>query len=454
MDSITQILFVDDEENYCKAFLRLMRKEKQLHVTTASNGKEALGILKKFPVDIVITDMKMPVMDGLTLLKEIRDRYPDIFVVVVTGHGSVKNAVNAMKLGAYDYLQKPFDFKLIRMILGKIVAHAKVLKTSDVSLEDHHKHYRFENIIGQDRKMFKIYEMISAVAKTTASILVIGVSGSGKELIAEAIHFRSHRKKKPFHQVNCAALTESIINSELFGYEKGAFTGADKQKIGLFELADQGTLFLDEIGDVPLQIQTSLLRVLETGSFQRVGGAQTICVDTRIVCATNHDLSEAIRDKRFREDLYYRINVVTIDVPPLRERKQDIPLLAKYFLDKYAKENNKSVKRLSKSALKVLLQHDWPGNVRELKNTINHGLIFCKGDNILPTNLPANLTQGSHCNDFSLTLTSTSLSKAEAALIRKVLESNQGNLKQTASDLAIARGTLYSKMKKYGINKI
>ena len=450
----TKILFVDDEENYCKAFLRAMRPEKQYDIHTALNGQAALDFLKQTPADIVITDMKMPQMDGLALLKEIRDRYPDIFVIVVTGHASVENAVDAMKLGAYDYLTKPFDFNLISMILEKIVEHAKVLKGEDDFDFENRKQYRFENIIGQDRKMFKIYEMIRAVAKTNASVLITGESGSGKELIAEAVHFRSKRKDAPFHQVNCAALTESIINSELFGHEKGAFTGANQQKIGLFELADTGTLFLDEIGDVPLPIQTSLLRVLEYGTFQRVGGSQTIKVDTRILCATNQNLSEAIRNKQFREDLFYRINVVSIEVPPLRDRKQDIPLLAKYFLKKYAKENNTSVKSLSKAALKIMMQYDWPGNVRELGNIINHALIFCKGGKIIPSNLPSNIKDQAQKKEFQLLLKSPSLLQAEKALIEKVLQANQGNLKQTATDLEIARGTLYSKMNKYGIEKL
>jgi len=449
----THILFVDDVEFNRKVFLQVMRKDPTFRVDTASSGLEALQFLKTSPVDIVITDMKMPEMDGLSLMREIRDLYPDIFVIVVTGHASIENAVRAMKMGAYDYLLKPFDFSHIKITLEKIVEHASVIKKTIVPADEHHEKYRFENIIGQDRKMFKIYEMINAVAKTPASVLVTGESGCGKELIAEAIHFRSKRKDKPFHCVNCAALTESIINSELFGHEKGAFTGADQQKIGLFELADNGTLFLDEIGDIPLQTQISLLRVLESSTFQRVGGSQTIQVDTRIICATNKDLAEAIKEKRFREDLYYRINVVSIDVPPLRERKLDIALLAKYFLEKYGHENDKNIHRISKSTMKILHQYDWPGNVRELANTIKHALIFCKGQEILPAHLPENIREGSHKKDFRLTLTSPSLPQAEAALIRKVLEDHHWNLKKASTDLAIARGTLYSKMKKYGIKK-
>ena len=451
-DDIT-ILFVDDEKAYQKAFVRAMRKEKQFHLITASRGIEALQLLQTTPTDVVLTDIKMPEMDGLTLLKKIREQYPEIFVIAITGYGSVEDAVRAMKLGAYDYLHKPFDFDLIKMLLEKIVEHRRIIKASVVKPEDHRNRYRFENIIGQDRKMFKIYEMINAVAKTSASVLITGESGSGKELIAEAIHYRSNRRNKPFHQVNCAALTESIINSELFGHEKGAFTGADAQKIGLFEKANEGTLFLDEIGDIPLQTQVSLLRVLETGAFQRVGGTQTIQVNTRILCATNQDLSGAIQDKRFREDLFYRINVVSIDVPPLRERNLDIPLLAAYFMDKYAQENAQNIKGISKSAIKILNQYHWPGNVRELGNVIKHSLIFCKTNKIQPTNLPDNIKEVFQNKKFRLTLTSPSLPLAEATLIQKVLNENHWNLKQAAMELEIARGTLYSKIKKYRLKK-
>lgn len=454
MKADTTILYVDDDKTLQKTFFGVMQKEKQFHIVTASTGIEALQLLKTTPTDIVFTDIKMPEMDGLTLLKKIREQFPDIFVIAITGYGSIEDAVYAMKLGAYDYLQKPFDFYLIKMLLEKIVEHRQLIKASVVRLEDRRKRYRFENIIGQDRKMFKIYEMINAVSKTSASVLITGESGTGKELIAEAIHYRSNRRNKPFHRVNCAALTESIINSELFGHEKGAFTGADSQKIGLFEKANEGTLFLDEIGDIPLQTQVSLLRVLETGTFQRVGGTHTIRINTRILCATNQDLSDAIHGKRFREDLFYRINVVSIDVPPLRDRNLDIPLLALYFMEKYSRESAKNIKGISKSAIKILNQYHWPGNVRELGNVIKHALIFCKTNKIQPANLPENIKTAFQNKKFRLTLTSSSLPLAEATLIQKVLNENHWNLKQAAMELEIARGTLYSKIKKYRLKKI
>ncbi len=453
MNAETTVLFVDDEDAYQKAFIRAMRKEKQFHIVTASRGIEALQLLQTVPVDVVLTDIKMPEMDGLTLLKKIREQYPDIFVIAITGYGSVEDAVRAMKLGAYDYLQKPFDFELIKKLLAKIIEHQSIIKISAVPPEDRRKQYRFENIIGQDRKMFKIYEMITAVAKTSASVLITGESGAGKELVAEAIHYRSNRCDKPFCRVNCAALTESIINSELFGHEKGAFTGADALKIGLFEKAHEGTLFLDEIGDIPLQTQVSLLRALETGTFQRVGGTRTIHVNTRILCATNQDLSDAISEKRFREDLFYRINVVSIAVPPLRERNMDIPLLAIYFMEKYSQENEKNTSQISKAALKILTRYHWPGNVRELANVVKHALIFCKTAKIQPDDLPDNIKQASAQKKFRLSLTSPSLALAEAALIQKVLDENHWNLKQAAIELEIARGTLYSKIKKYNLKQ-
>ena len=453
MKSTIRLLFVDDEESYRNAFLRAMRKEKQFLVETAANGREALQVLKVAKADIIITDMQMPEMDGIALLRAVRDVYPDIFAIVVTGQASIENAVLAMKLGAYDYLLKPFDMDVIKIVLKKIVEHRSAIQGAADIPADRRAQYRFENIIGQDRKMYNIYEMINAVAKTLASVLITGESGCGKELIAEAIHFRSDRRLKPFHRVNCAAFTESIIHSELFGHEKGAFTGADQQKTGFFEAANEGTLFLDEIGDIPPQTQISLLRVLETGAFQRVGGTRTIQVDTRLVCATNKDLGGAMQRKQFREDLYYRINVVHISVPPLRERKVDIPLLAAYFLEKYGREEEKNIKRISRSAMKILNQYNWPGNVRELANIIKHALIFCKSREILPANLPENLKEGARTKKFRLTLDSPSLPEAEARIIREVLETNGWNLKKAAEELAIARGTLYGKMKKYDIQK-
>ena len=447
-----KLLFVDSEEKLQNSFLKAMGDE-SLVIETASEGKEALTKLKRFHADIVITDARIPQMDGISLLRQIRSIYPDIFVIVVTGCGNLKEAVSVMKEGAYDYIQKPFNLDIIRNLLEKIYRHKKILQKNLALDKECRKKYRFENIIGQDPKMFEIFQKIIDVASSNATVLITGESGTGKELIAEAIHFRSARKQAPLVQVNCAALTETLTNSELFGHEKGAFTGAIAQKKGHFELADGGTIFLDEIGDIPISTQLSLLRVLETGTFHRVGGTKTIKVNVRIVCATNKDLTRAVKDKLFREDLFYRINVVTLHVPPLRERKSDLSLLAHHFLKKHSADTQKDIGHFSKKAMDMLIKHDWPGNVRELTNVIENAIIFCKGREITPADLPTSFLESTQAKVFTLPLFSWSLPEAESLLIRKVLEETNWNLKLAAAELDIARGTLYSKIKKYDIQK-
>ena len=451
MAAVHRILFVDDEPNFQRAFERLMRKEERFHVEMASDGRQALEMLKTYPADMVVTDMRMPQMDGLSLLKEIKRFYPEKFVVVITGHGSIDNAVQAMKLGAYDYLLKPFDQDVIKMALNSIADHHDLLQSGWQEAGQGTDGFGIENIIGQDRQMFKIYETVNRVAQTDVPVMIMGESGTGKELVAQAIHERSRRHAAPFMQINCGALTETIVNSELFGHEAGAFTGAAQAKKGLFEVADQGTLFLDEIGDIPIPAQIALLRVIELGTFQRVGGIDTLTTDTRLICATNQDLKTAVRAKRFREDLYYRLNVVTIQIPPLRDRKSDLPLLAAYFLRKSRHRISHKISGISKKAMQALRRYDWPGNVRELANAVDHAAIFSKGPNIMPEDLPEEvLTQGTSA-PLQLELETPSLAQAEKALIRKVLEDTDWNLKQTAQELGIARGTLYSKMRKNGL---
>lgn len=452
MISKTRLLFVDDEEAV-RFFFREGLMNEALDIETASDGVEALTKLKTFRADIVITDARMPNMDGLLLLKEIKIRYPDIFVVMATGHGTIEDAVNAMKAGAYDYILKPFDFDAIRRVIEKITGHKSMLQKRFFGGSGQKKWSGFKNIIGQDAKMFSIFQKIIDVADTTATVLITGESGTGKELIAEAIHFGSSRSSEALIKVNCAAFTETLINSELFGHEKGAFTGAIAQKKGHFELADKGTIFLDEIGDIPIPTQISLMRILEQGTFQRVGGTHTVKVDIRVICATNKDLSYAVKENIFREDLFYRINVVPIYLPPLRERKADIPLLVNYFLKKYSAETEKNILGISRAAMDILYAYDWPGNIRELANTIENAVIFCKGREIIPADLPEKSGAASYTKKFDLKLSSSSLPLAEATIIRKVLEKTNWNLKRSAEELDIARGTLYSKMKKYGIEK-
>ncbi len=447
------ILFVDDEPGYQTAFQRLMARRKDACVRCSASGEEALAILESFAADIVITDVTMPGMNGFNLLKLIKIRHPLTFVVVITGFGTVDQAVEAMKLGACDYLVKPFDPDGVRRVLDRLIAHRDLLSRNLAPERGRRKNYRFENIIGQDKAMYAVFENIERVAGTGASVLITGESGTGKERVAEAIHYRSLRKERPFVKVNCAALTETLINSELFGYEKGAFTGAAATRKGHFETADKGTLFLDEIGDVPLKTQVSLLRVLDLGSFQRVGGTKTLSVDTRLLCATHQDLPAAIAEKRFREDLFFRINVVTIHLPPLRERRSDIPLLADYFLKSSAEKLGKRIEGLSDAALSLLLSYPFPGNVRELSNVMERAVIFARNGWITPEDLPAAVQSGKRESAFSLHLDSPSLAGAEIRLITKVLEDRNYNLKQAADALGIARGTLYSKMERYGIRK-
>jgi two-component system NtrC family response regulator/two-component system response regulator HydG len=453
MTSRINILYVDDDPSYRSGFPRILSKQGDLSVRLAENGRDALKTLDSTEIDIVVTDVMMPGMDGMDLLKAIKIRHPRIFVVVITGFGTIHQAVEAMKHGASDYLLKPFDADAVRATMGRLIEHVNVLRMSCRIIKDKRKTYRFENIIGQDRVMLQVFEDIARVADTDASVLITGESGTGKERVAEAIHYRSLRKEGPFVKVNCAALTETLINSELFGYEKGAFTGADRMKKGHFETADQGTIFLDEIGDVPLKTQVSLLRVLDLRCFQRVGGTRTVSVDTRLICATNQDLAAAIIEKRFREDLFFRINVITISLPPLRERRSDIPILAEYFCRSSSARLGKTVSSLSPSALNILLSYSWPGNVRELSNIMERAVIFAKSDMVEPSDLPEHIKSTIPENSFRLQLDNPCLAEAEKKLIVKVLENRNFNLKKAADDLGIARGTLYGKMERYGLKK-
>lgn len=444
-----KVLYVDDEPSYCRLFRRSMEDDERLVVETAGSGKEALDMLKGFPADIVLTDLLMPQMDGLSLLEAIRRQYPDIFVLMLTGVDSADKAVRAMKAGAYDYILKPLDMAMLRKQLEKLMHHITLLKGSPAGSDDP---FNFTRMVGRDKAMLELFDKIQQVARTDSTVLINGESGTGKELIAEAIHLGSLRKDKPFVRVNCAALTDTLINSALFGHEKGAFTGASERKSGLFESASGGTIFLDEIGDIPIQTQVALLRILELGSFQRVGGTETIQVDTRVICATNKDLSTAIENKEFREDLYYRINVVSLTAPPLRARKSDIPLLVNFFLERCCANTGKKISGISKSAMSLLCNYSWPGNVRQLSNVIERTVIFCRKSQILPEHLPQELRSVAD-KEFLLTLHDSNIASAEESLIRAILAEKNGHLTHAAQALGISRGTLYSKMERYGINK-
>jgi DNA-binding NtrC family response regulator len=444
------LLFVDDEEAYRNIFCREMGGDQRFSIETAADGPTALRMLETKRADIVLTDLNMPGMDGITLLQEIHRRYPDIFVLILTGVNSAQEAVRAMKAGAYDYILKPFDITTLQMQLEKILQHRHLLDNN----KEGESEANFEQLIGQDPTMYELFNGIRRIAPTNITVLIRGESGTGKELIASAIHARSTRHDQIFVPVNCAALTEGLINSALFGHEKGAFTGAGARKIGFFELAQGGTIFLDEIGEIPLQTQVALLRVLELGTFHRVGGTETIQVDTRIICATNKDLAAAMREKTFREDLFYRLNVVTLTAPPLRERQSDIPLLVNFFLRKFNRESGKQISSVEQATMNRLCAYRWPGNVRELSNAIERAVAFCPGSKLCLEHFPDELQHAVvDEKNFSLKLSSSSLPEIEIEVIRKVLEEKHWNLSQAAGALGIARGTLYSKIKNYGIEK-
>lgn len=443
-----RIIVIDDQQNQRHLLGGYLKKHKH-KVREASSGFEALELLKKQGAEVAITDMRMPEMDGLTLLKKIKKIYPDMEVVVITAYGSIEDAVEAMKAGATDYLIKPVKLEQLDIILKKIeksqrlVAENRYLRRKLESVES------FPEFIGQSPVFKKMLSDISVIAKSDSTVLIKGESGTGKELVARAIHSSSIRRDGPFLAVNCAALPETLLESELFGYERGAFTGAVKRRIGRFELAHKGTIFLDEIGDISLPIQVKLLRVLETKSFERLGGSENIKVDIRFITATNRDIEARVKDGSFREDLFYRLNVIPISLPPLRERKEDILLLVDYFIDKFSTKVGKEIEGITPQAKDVLLYHSWPGNVRELENTIERAIVLTRTGAIDSESLEAfkALPVGSVSLSEGLDLT-----ELEKKAIIEALQRTNGKLIETAELLGIHRNTLRLKMKQYGIN--
>jgi two-component system NtrC family response regulator len=386
------ILIVDDEKNYLLV-LEALLVDAGYEVITSDNTTEALEITMSHDLDLVITDMRMPGPDGMEFLAQLRSRQPDPPVIMMTAYATVEKAVEAMKRGAFDYITKPFKNEELILTIRKAIEMHRLKQENRLLSLDLQERYQFGNIVGKSKIMRQVYEIIEKVAQTRASVLITGESGTGKELIARAIHFNSSRRDKPFISVNCSALSETLLESELFGHERGAFTGAVTQRKGRFELAHGGTLFLDEVGDMSPALQVKLLRVLQEMKFERVGGTTTLQVDARLVTASNRELEREVELGRFREDLYYRLKVVHIKVPPLRERRDDIPLLVHHFLEKAAKANAIPVKSVSHEALKYLYQYDWIGNVRELENVIERAVILCDGDDVRPQDLPEELFQ-------------------------------------------------------------
>ena len=382
-----KILVIDDSPEILTLFSEYLRAE-GYEVDTSADGASGIEMVENKSYDLIISDLKMPGMDGMKVLEFAMEHSPDSICIILTGYGTVKNAVEAIKMGAFDYLTKPVKMDEILVTLRRALEY-RSLKLENINLKNQlKKKYKFENIIGDHEKMQKVFEIIEKVADTDSTILILGESGTGKELIAKAIHYNSYRRERPFVPVNCAAIPSELLESELFGHEKGAFTNAIRTRIGRFELANGGTVFLDEIGDMNPLLQSKLLRVLQEKQFERVGGIKTIKTDIRIIAATHQDLKQAVQQKKFREDLYYRLNVIPIRVPPLRERKSDIPLLAHYFLDHFNRSKKKKIRAIEDGAMEGLIGYEWPGNVRELENTIERVIILMDHDVITPPDLP------------------------------------------------------------------
>jgi two-component system response regulator HydG len=448
MSQSIRILIVDDEEAMRESLAAWLNKA-GYEVGMAAGGPEALEILNRDSYDLLLVDIKMPGMDGLELLGRVKTDHPDVIVVMITAYGSIESAVASMKKGAGDYLLKPFDPEQLIILIEKM-AKQKALQEENERLRTRLAEWEsagFEDLIGQSDAMRAVFASIEDVAQTDAPILIIGETGTGKELVARAIHARSKKAFGPFVAVNCGAMSESLLESELFGHERGAFTGAIKARRGRLEMADQGTLFMDEIGEISTKMQVSLLRVLEEQTFLRLGGSRLLESDFRLISATHRDLQALIDENRFRQDFYYRINVITINVPPLRDRTDDVPLLAQHFAQRFAREMGKSIKGLTNSAFGLLASHDWPGNVRELRNVIERAVVVTRegliGDSALTFLHAANQT------DSVL----GTLEEMEKRHIRKTLDITQWNVSRAAQTLGIDRSTLTRRMKKFGLAK-
>jgi len=457
-----RILVVDDDRKI-RDFLSEVLIEEGYSIITAENGEKAINFLKSKEFDIVLTDLKMPGVDGLQVIKESQKNNSHIVGIVITGHGSIKSAIEAVKAGAYDYLTKPFHVDEIKIGVQRALEYQRLerLEIENSSLRKQLKSkYKFDNIIGDSDEIQGVFQLIEKVADIDSTILIRGESGTGKELIAKAIHFNGCRSGRPLIPVNCGAIPEDLLESELFGHVKGAFTGATNTRMGRFELAHNGTIFLDEIGDMSPSLQVKILRVLQEQEFERVGGTNTIRVNVRIIAATNQDLEKAIRERTFREDLYYRLNVIPIDVPPLRKRKSDIILLVHHFIKRFNKEKKKRVGHLSQEVMDLLLQYDWPGNVRELENTIERLVILKGKGDILLEDLPDKILDKRHDRFLPQLYIpeegicfKTAVSQFEKELILQALKKTDWIKNKAAGILNLKRTTLVEKMKKTNIQK-
>lgn len=438
------ILIIDDEKNIREGLGAAFEME-GYDVRLAANGKEGLDAVSRGGIDLVITDLRMDGISGEEVLRRVTTETPGIPVIVLTGHGSIDSAVDAMRNGAYDFLTKPLNLDRLSLIVKRALESRELKLKHDELTEQIADAHTFDNMIGKSTEMQKVFAMIKKAAPAKASVLITGESGSGKELVADAIHNLSPRKNNSFVKVHCAALSETLLESELFGHEKGAFTGAEKMQKGRFELAHGGTIFLDEIGEINQNVQVKLLRVLQDKKFERVGGEETIEVDVRVVAATNKNLEEEVQAGRFREDLYYRLNVIHINVPPLRERRDDIPLLINSFLKEYAEENGKNITGVESRARSSLYKYSWPGNIRQLRNCIESAVVMCSGNEITLADLPPTVSEASADEVISVQI-GTTLFDAEKTIIMETLAANNGNKSKTADVLGIGRKTLHRKL--------
>jgi two-component system response regulator HydG len=447
------VLVVDDDHGH-RTMLRTVLGGWGYTVDEADDGMKAIEKVYERPYDLVLMDVRMVEMSGLEALPRIKRFNPAIPVLIMTAYSSVETAVEALKKGAYDYLTKPLDFDELRLALARAMDHSQLREENRALRESLGANFDSGSIIARSRPMVDLLETVAMVAPTEATVLITGESGTGKELIAGAIHANSPRQKKPFIKINCAAITETLLESELFGHEKGAFTGADRRKEGRFRLAHGGSIFLDEIGEMSVAMQVKLLRVLQEKEVQRVGGEEVIKVDVRVMAATNRDLEEEIKDGRFREDLYYRLNVVTLALPPLRQRQDDIPLLARYFLETFAEKNRKRIKGFTPQAMDRMMRYAWPGNVRALMNAVERGVILCRDEYISEQDLPLAVKEtpiGAPEAKDPTPPADISLDEVEKTTILKTLESSEGNKSEAARRLGITRRTLYKKLKRYGV---
>jgi len=448
MNGKANILIVDDELIVRESLFHWF-EEDNYNVDTAEDGETALKKFEKGKFDLILLDMKMPGISGLDLLPKLKEFDNDIIVVLITAFASVPSAIRALKDGAYDYITKPIDPDELSHIVENALEQRSLKKENEQLKGSIDEIIKPDNLIGESPQMKKIFSLIQTVAPTDTTAMIRGDSGTGKELVAKAIHINSKRKYFPIITVNCGALAESLLESELFGHEKGAFTGAHYRRKGKFEMANGGTIFLDEIGTISPKMQVELLRVIESKKFSRVGGNEIIHSDFRVIAATNENLEDAVRDGRFREDLYYRLNVFTLFIPPLRERLEDIPVLAEHFLKKFTCQMNKKVSAISEDAMNFLIQYPWPGNVRELENAIERALVVCKGDSIIVEDLPFHINNNAAVFDND----DMSLASMEKRHIAIVLNNHNWNISRSAEALGIDRVTLYNKINRYGLQR-